>query len=287
MAREPGARFESARELVDSLRETLDLDTEEVGAVVTVPEPGEDQAAVRTGGGRTKSAVRTASPTKHLASPTAPTIRADPDQVLGDTGAPALTPSKSGAATNGSHRDPPGEAEAAEGVAEEADDDGPEIEVGDALLSSLPAPAPSKPRTGLAVWVALVALGIGAGGTLVAAQYLDLEQPSLSKGRTAVPQRRATPPAKTQTQWKTPPASSDHPALSVPPPTVGSGEAGASGSAAPPTSADIEGDVRPPDEWRPKEIDGKLIKPDWARPDTPSEPPAPAPPAPYDDNPYQ
>ena len=286
MAREPQARFESARELVDSLRETLDLDTDEVGAVVTVPEPGEEEpAGLSASGNRTTSAIRSASPTARVASPTAPTIRADVDEAVAKAGLRSSSP--------------PGRAvRDRDDVAEESDefeDGDDQAEANDGRLeapqdasSASPRPPMRKGRSGVAVWVALGALVVGAGGTLVAARYFGVEKP-LPEPRTGADQRpRAHVPAIGAGKAQPRPGSSGETSVVVPPAAMSAGGAAAAApSGAPPSSSEVNGDVLPPDEWRPKEVDGKLIKPEWAQPDAPKESPPPSPsPPPWDDNPY-
>ncbi len=279
MTREPQARVSSARELVDSLREVLDLDTEEVGAVVTVPEPGEEQPGGLASVSGASSAVRTA-PTTRVASPTAATVRVAPASQSGGGSAPLRRSGGVTAAASSVEVNPDEEGLDEEGL----DEDSPPTQA----AAEPPQPHPAPPSRALAVWVALGALAVGAGGTVVAVRYLDRQSappPPVSSPQLQRPQLPTTPRAS---GWA--PVSPTPVGASSAPVVAGSaGGAGSVASAAPPASSGEAGEIRPPDEWRPREVDGKLVKPDWAQPDVPEEvgppPPPPLPPRP-DDNPY-
>lgn len=293
MAREPASRFASARELVETLRDALELGADAADAVVTVPEPDEDPLPVLetspSGGGR-GSAI---TPTRRVDVSNAPTVLvgaganepaevATTDAPRGSSGGRA-TSSATGLASS-SARSSPGEGDAS-------------------TVSQFATPAGPTAHTrspALAVGVAFGALALGLVGGLAALGLRDDERPLPAVGAEApgalLPADRGPVRKLAPTAPPAAPLTEDEAALvasASADPSAGETEerpdpelAGPEASAA--AGPSVSGDPGPPPEWLPREIDGRIVKPDWAMPDPeplppppPPSPPSP-PPSPYD-----
>ncbi len=270
MTRDPGGRLASAREVVESLREALDLGTDSADTVVTVPEPGEElPAALRAR--RPYATDPPPGPARRRDASTAPTILA---------GAEDANPAASDEAGPTVPDFPRGERPArARGET--------------ATVSQFSAPA-EAPRRGWGVRfvVAASATVIGLLGGLTVYSLRDQTRPLPT---VAAPEVRAAVPADVEprreddtTATATPSAEANaepsaSPAASAEPPVESTAAPSASASAAA-TVPSAESGKEPPPEWLPKEIDGKIVKPDWARPEP--EAPPPPPPPPEEDSPY-
>jgi hypothetical protein len=284
-ARDPGARFESAKELADSLREALDVDAEDAGAVVTVPEPGEEQPGALTVGAARRPA-RSSAPTAQLdASPTAPTL------LVGSASGARPTSTPAGAAARSHTRSPtrgarsrrpaPAAPDPARGV---RDDDADVVSARTQHDRILLEESPPASTTGLALGVALVALLVGGGGTVAAFHYGAFGTPgTFDASAVAAPTPTLAAP-RTRTAKKPlalTGSAAAHAGATSPPDPSAEPRSGTS----PPPSASAEDGVAPPEDWLPRVVDGGVEMPEWAKPEPTAEPPPPPPPA--HDDPYE
>lgn len=270
MAREPSARLASAREVVETLREALDLGAESADTVVTVPEPGEELPAALKAR-RPYATDPPPSPARRRDASTAPTIRLS-EAAAGGLGA-AASPDAGPTVPDVPRGEPPARAR------------------GDAAtVSPFSAPAESPRRRrgwGLGLGVAAGATAIGLLGGLAAYHLREQNRPL---PEVAPPEVHAAAPsdvgpqhAEVTTAPTEPSAEpSASPSAGVEPAVEPSAapSAGPSSAATPPSAK--SGD-EPPPEWLPKEVNGQIVKPDWARPEPEAPPP---PPPPEDRSPY-
>ncbi len=263
MTRDPGARLASAREVVESLREALDLGTDSADTVVTVPEPGEElPAALRAR--RPYATDPPPSAARRRDASTAPTILAS---------AAGASPAVSDEAGPTVPDFPRGER--------------PRARSETATVSQFSAPA-EAPRRGWGVRfvVAASATVIGLLGGLTVYSLRDRTRPLPT---VAAPEVRAAVPGNVEPRRKddatataAPSAEpSATPAASAEPPPESTTAPSANASAAA-TMPSAESGKDPPPEWLPREIDGKIVKPDWARPEPETPPPPPEEESPYD-----